>query len=115
MLYGKKDIQNAVVAVHNDNHFKELAKSRMSAKDYQALEHVLNEQYYEVFDRYDSDVCEQFIEIYEGYKQEVLNAYHYVNGCVDEADNDEYNEYSNKQLDLIYNLIKTHFQEVKGE
>lgn len=33
--------------------------------DWRAIQHVISEGWYETFDRYDSDVCEQFITAYE--------------------------------------------------
>ncbi len=43
--------------------FEELEK--INDSDKRAIKRVIDEGWYEEFDRYDSDVCEEFIRIYE--------------------------------------------------
>lgn len=68
-LYDSNDIQNILNRLTNDSAYKEkfmkYAKEYMSGSDYLALGHVISEGWYETFDRYDSDLCEQFLTIYE--------------------------------------------------
>lgn len=63
-MYNYNDIQNMIEKVNNDG-TEELILDHISDYDKGAVREVLRSGYYETFDRYDSDVCEQFITAYE--------------------------------------------------
>ena len=68
-MYDNHEIQEILSRLERDTNYKQLflkvAKRQMSSSDYFALLDVIGDGYYERFDRYDSDVCEQFLQIYE--------------------------------------------------
>lgn len=65
MFYSNDDIQNLIEEVNKDNALKERILSHFDNRDLVAIKDVLSDGYYERFDRYDSDVCEQFLSAYE--------------------------------------------------
>lgn len=68
-MYNNHEIQEILSRLEREPNYKHLflkiAKVQMSSSDYNALLDVIGDGYYERFDRYDSDVCEQFLQIYE--------------------------------------------------
>jgi hypothetical protein len=64
-IYSNDDIQDMITAVNADQKLKEKVLSHFSGNDLHAMQDVLNDGWYERFDRYDSDICEQFIKAYE--------------------------------------------------
>lgn len=68
-MYNNDEVQEILSRLERDTNYKHLflkvAKEQMSNSDYFALLDVIGDGYYERFDRYDSDVCEQFLQIYE--------------------------------------------------
>ncbi len=71
MIYLNDDIQRMIKEVKGDENLKVAVLKQLSGRDKAAVEDVLAEGWYERFDRYDSDVCEQFITAYENAKKEV--------------------------------------------
>lgn len=65
MLYTNDDVQILIDQTNKDPKLKELIRSQFAGRDLLALNDVLSDGTYERFDRYDSDVCEQFISAYE--------------------------------------------------
>lgn len=64
-IYSNDDIQDMITAVNDDQKLKEKVLGHFSGNDLHAMQDVLNDGWYERFDRYDSDICEQFIRAYE--------------------------------------------------
>ena len=65
-MYNCNDIQNMITACKNDEDLAERVVSHIKDfRDSSAVRSVIREGYYEYFDRYDSDVCEQFISAFE--------------------------------------------------
>lgn len=65
-IYNNDDIQNMLVECHNNETLTtNILDQIRSDTDRAAIQRAINEKYYEVFDRYDSDVCERFIRAYE--------------------------------------------------
>jgi len=70
-MYNNDDIQNMIEAVEsNPEPFfnamnSKVVNNTLSFRDAEAMRHVVKEGWYEVFERYDSDVCERFIRIFE--------------------------------------------------
>ncbi len=65
MLYTNDDVQILIDQTNKDPKLKGLIRSQLSGRDLLALNDVLSDGTCERFDRYDSDVCEQFISAYE--------------------------------------------------
>lgn len=63
-MYNYNDIQNMIERVNNDGTADKIL-SHIQDYDKGSVRNVLKSGYYETFDRYDSDVCEQFITAYE--------------------------------------------------
>ena len=63
-MYNNDDIQ-AMIDKVNQAGIADKILAHISEYDKGAVRHVLETGYYETFDRYDSDVCEQFILAYE--------------------------------------------------
>ena len=68
-LYTNNDLQRMIEFINNnqvirDDFIKRLPKNA----DGRAIEDVLDDGYYERFDRYDSDVAEQFIDMYRNFR-----------------------------------------------
>lgn len=73
-MYSNDDVQEMIDRILTDKLFaREFEKqlNKTNPMDKIAITAVLNEGYYETFDRYDSDVCEQFIEMYESANNEL--------------------------------------------
>ena len=64
-IYSNDDIQDMISEVNKNLKLKEKLLAHFSGSDLHAMQDVLNDGWYERFDRYDSDVCEQFIKAYE--------------------------------------------------
>lgn len=67
MMYCNDDIQSMINKVNKDADFKEKFRKNLigSAMDNGAIFDVLMDGSVERFDRYDSDVCEQFVRAFE--------------------------------------------------
>ncbi len=66
MMYNNDQIQEMITVCHNDPDRKRAILSRIrDLRDRESIRYAINEGYYEAFDRFDSDVCEQFITAYE--------------------------------------------------
>ena len=63
-MYNYNDIQNMIERVNNDGTADKILR-HIQDYDKGSVRNVLKSGYYETFDRYDSDVCEQFIRAYE--------------------------------------------------
>lgn len=67
--YNSTDIQDILEHINSDPKYKEeflrKVKTYCTRRDYDAILHVINENWVETFDQYDSDVCETFLLIYE--------------------------------------------------
>ena len=75
-LYTYTDIQNMLNELNRDTAKKQaflcrLGQKSTSLSDKNAIISVIRSGWYEDFCRYDSDVCEQFIRIYEDCSKEV--------------------------------------------
>ena len=64
-LYTNDDIQNMLDVCGMDIKLKDAVLSHFTGADKAAMSDVFSDGYYERFDRYDSNVCEQFITAYE--------------------------------------------------
>ncbi len=64
-MYTNDNIQDMLMEVNSNNSLKEKVLAHFTGRDLSAVKDVLDDGYYERFDRYDSDVCEQFIRAYE--------------------------------------------------
>lgn len=75
MFYGVKDIQCILNKITEDVDYKKrfLKKTEdfCNNSDYLSICNVISEGYYEAFDGYDSDVCEQFLTIFESLGKEM--------------------------------------------
>lgn len=74
-LYNNDDIQEMLDSLKNPKHFKGLDFKDVSDSDKRAILRVIEDGYYETFDRYDSDVCEQFIRVYNEYSENFYKEY----------------------------------------
>lgn len=74
-LYNNDDIQEMLDSLKNPKHFKGLNLSDLSDSDKRAILRVIEDGYYETFDRYDSDVCEEFIRAYKEYSDNFYKEY----------------------------------------
>ena len=63
-MYNYNDIQNMIEKVNAEGTAEQIL-DHITDHDKAAVREVLRSGYYEDFDRYDSDVCEQFILAYE--------------------------------------------------
>ena len=63
-MYDYDDIQAMMDKVNNDGTFYAVVDC-ISDEDWQSVSSVLRSGFAENFDRYDSDVCEQFISAYK--------------------------------------------------
>lgn len=68
-LYTNNDIQKILDLLSNNTEYRtkflQVAFNQLNNSDYFAITNVIKQGYYEAFDRYDSDVCEQFLHVYE--------------------------------------------------
>lgn len=65
-MYNNNDIQDMISKIRRDSDMKKAVLDMISnERDRAAVSDVLNDGSVERFDRYDSDVCEQFIRAYE--------------------------------------------------
>ena len=64
-IYTNDDIQDMLMECNENCNLKDSILKCFSGRDKSAMADVFEDGYYERFDRYDSDVCEQFIKAYE--------------------------------------------------
>lgn len=64
-MYSNDDIQEMITKCNNDKELKKKVLKEVPEFDAGAVESVISEGWYEEFDRYDSAVCEHFINAYE--------------------------------------------------
>ena len=65
ILFTNEDIQNAITDIKSDpQRLKEFLSMVPETTDGNAIKSVINEGWYEEFNRYDSDVAEQFVSLY---------------------------------------------------
>lgn len=65
-MYNNNDIQDMISKIRRDSDMKKAVLDMISnERDRAAVRDVLSDGSVERFDRYDSDVCEQFIRAYE--------------------------------------------------
>ncbi len=64
-IYSNDDVQDMISEVNKNLKLKEKLLGHFSGSDLHAMQDVLKDGWYERFDRYDSDVCEQFIKAYK--------------------------------------------------
>lgn len=66
-MYNSNDIQKMLETAkeHKDLFFEQIDNSNISTSDKASIKSVINECWYECFDRFDSAVCDHFITIYE--------------------------------------------------
>ena len=64
-MYNNDDIQKMITKCKNDAALREKVLDGVSSHDKFSVADVISDGWYERFDRYDSDVCEQFITAYE--------------------------------------------------
>lgn len=67
-MYTTKDIQHMLNECNRDLDLKDRILSQFRGSDRFDMVAVFEDGYYERFDRYDSDLCEQFITAYEKIK-----------------------------------------------
>lgn len=69
-MYNNQDIQNMIIKCNSDGILKQkILDSITNISDRSAISDVLEDGDYERFDRYDSDVCEQFIKAFTTIKR----------------------------------------------
>lgn len=73
MIYSNDDVQKVIEQVNADSDLKSRILSHLNVVDRNAVCDVLQDGWYERFDRYDSDVCENFLLYYEKEK-DVVNS-----------------------------------------
>lgn len=65
-MYNNNDIQCILDYITEDNNRKQLFFIVLpNTKDGSDIKNIINSGYYEDFDKYDSDVCEQFLKCFE--------------------------------------------------
>lgn len=64
-MYDNNDIQKIIDELNVNKELKEKVMSFVNPFDSDSVLYVLNEGYTEAFDRFDSDVCEEFLIAYE--------------------------------------------------
>ena len=64
-MYTVDEIQDMIDDVRRNRETFMPFIDEINTRDRRAIMNVLCDGYYEAFDRYDSDVCEQFINAYE--------------------------------------------------
>lgn len=72
-MYTTENIQDMIqeARANKEQFFKHIDSAGISISDKSAIKNVINEGWYEEFDRYDSAVCEHFIDIFEELQAEV--------------------------------------------
>ena len=70
-MYNNDDIQDMIqeARANKKQFFDQIDSAGISSYDKLAIKRAVNEGYYEAFDRYDSAVCEHFIEIFETFQE----------------------------------------------
>lgn len=70
-MYDSEDIQRMLESLQDSSEREKFNKllEKTNFSDRNAINHCIDECWYETFERYDSDVCEQFISLYEKYKE----------------------------------------------
>ena len=68
-IYDSDDIQSILNGLNADEiyrqRFMEIAQDKMGYMDFGAIKYVVRDGFAESFTRFDSDVCEQFLNVYE--------------------------------------------------
>ena len=68
-MYDSDDIQSILNDLNADEIYKQrfmkIAQDKMSFMDFGAVKYVIRDGFVESFTRFDSDVCEQFLNVYE--------------------------------------------------
>ena len=68
-MYDSDDIQSILNDLNADEIYKqcfmEIAQDKMGFMDFDAIKYVVRDGFVESFTRFDSDVCEQFLDVYE--------------------------------------------------
>ena len=69
MLYNNDMLQDALIRAKNDStiFFRMIDESSICESDKDIIKGIIQECWYEEFDEYDSDICEEFLMIYEEY------------------------------------------------
>ena len=65
MLYNNDQIQDMITKVKNDPNLRKKVIQNIPEWDKRHVQDVLDDGWYERFDRYDSAVCDEFIRAYE--------------------------------------------------
>lgn len=70
-MYNNDDIQNMlqIAKANKKQFFAQIDNAKISPYDKLAIESVVNDGWYEAFDKYDSAVCEYFIRIFEEFQK----------------------------------------------
>ena len=70
-MYTNDEIQDMIqtAKTYKKQFFEQIDSAEISILDKDAIKNVINEGWYEEFDRYDSAVCEYFIEIFETFQE----------------------------------------------
>ena len=66
-MYSNNDIQNMIQAAkaNKQQFFDRIDGASISQADKIAIKSAINDGWYEAFDKYDSEVCDHFITIFE--------------------------------------------------
>ena len=68
-MYDSDDLQSILNDLNADEIYKQrfmkIAQDKMGFMDFGAVKHVVRDGFAESFTRFDSDVCEQFLNVYE--------------------------------------------------
>ena len=68
-MYDSDDLQSILNDLNADEIYKKrfmkIAQDKMSFMDFGAVKYVIRDGFVESFTRFDSDVCEQFLNVYE--------------------------------------------------
>lgn len=70
-MYNNSDIQDMIqtARANKQQFFEWIDSASISQTDKTAIKSVINDGWYEAFDRYDSAVCDHFITIFEGFQE----------------------------------------------
>ena len=76
-MYDSDDLQSILNDLNADEIYKqrfmEIAQDKMGIMDFGAVKYVVRDGFVESFTRFDSDVCEQFLDVYELYVKKYYN------------------------------------------
>ena len=72
-MYSNEDIQAMIEKCYTEVRFgKRVLDGINNRRDWAAAQNVISSRCFETFDRYDSDVCEQFIKAYESAEEKEM-------------------------------------------